>query len=211
MVTKVKRLPDHLPGIDLQQALRRLGNAPLLRSLLISFMEENAETMQTLRDALVIGDNQRARRIVHTAKGVGGNLGTTGLCEAALSLEEAIIRGWGAGFEEQAALDAFGKELQQVLASIRSFVKAEVDYADAQGKPALDVLPVDNERVASLAGELADLLEVGNMKALGVWGQLKPLLPGANLEKLEKAISSLNFSHARGILAAIVASTGVNL
>ena len=45
------------------------------------------------------------------------------------------------------------------------------------------------------------MLEANNMAALGVWEQLKPLLAGAHRDKLDAAISSLNFRNAVSILS----------
>ncbi len=186
-------LPEAIPGIDLPKALQRLGNAFLLRKLLSSFRQENLETMRILREALAQEDKELARRIVHTVKGVGGNLCATGLSSAALVLEQAL-NGEDAG-TQQSSIEAFEQNLSQLLVSIR-IMEEEAEPVGASEKPPAATLPVERERVALLTRELLTLLDANNMNALGVWEQLKPLLAGVNLEKLEAAMSSLNFKDA---------------
>src|SRR6185369_16457303 len=76
-------LPEHIAGIDVPKALQRLESAFLLKKLLTSFRKENRETMKILIDALANGNSQLARRIIHTVKGVAGNLSAIELSSAA--------------------------------------------------------------------------------------------------------------------------------
>jgi len=186
-------LPAAIPGIDVPKALQRLGDAFLLRKLLSSFRQENLETMRILREALAQEDQELARRIVHTVKGVGGNLCATELSSSALVLEQALTG--GDVDAQQSSLEAFEQNLSQLLVSIR-IMEEEAEPVGASEKPPAATLPVERERVALLTRELLTLLDANNMNALGVWEQLKPLLAGVNLEKLEAAMSSLNFKDA---------------
>ena len=200
-------LPEHISGIDLPRALQRLGNASLLRKLLISFQQDNRETMKILREALAQGDDQLARRIVHTVKGVVGNLCATELFNAALALEQAMKGG-----EEDAqrsSLAAFEQHLCRLLDSIRVMEEEGAQSPGAPETPFAAALPVERERIALLIRELLTLLETNNMNALGVWEQLKPLLAGATREKLETAMSCLNFKDAGNALRVIAEATRI--
>ncbi|MCM2358769.1 MAG: ATP-binding protein [Geobacteraceae bacterium] len=202
-------LPDHLPGIDLSGALRRLGSAPFLRRLLLSFRKENRETRDRLRSALARGDRELARRIVHTVKGVGGNLDLTDLCGTALALEQAL-QGEDAG-TLQSALAEFEEKLSRVLEVIGTLEQAAAATAGTPEKPLPDTPPVDRERIAPLARELATLLDANNMNALGVWAQLKPMLAGTAPERLEAAMNGLDFRAARKILGTISEAVKIDL
>jgi PAS domain S-box-containing protein len=201
--------PEHISGIDVPKAFQRLGSAFLLRKLLISFRKENMETAKILREALAKGDSQLAQLIVHTVKGVGGNLGATELSSASLTLEEAIKRG-DADFL-QSSLAAFEQKLCHLLDSIRAMEETEVESAGEPDKSPSEELPVDRERIALLTRELLTLMEANNMNALGVWEQLKPLLACVNPEKLDAAMNSLNFRDAGMILGDIGEAIGIEL
>ena len=86
-------MPMQLPGIDTEQALRRMaGNEGLLKRILGAFHKENRETvakMTALRDQ---GDMVMLEQLTHTLKGVAGNVGATDLYEAAKHLDEALRR-----------------------------------------------------------------------------------------------------------------------
>jgi PAS domain S-box-containing protein len=203
------QLPEHISGIDVPVALQRLGSTFLLNKLLISFRNENRETMKILHGALANDDNQLAQRIIHTVKGVGANLGATELSSAALTLEEALKRG-DTDFL-QSSLTMFEQKLCQVMDAVRAMEKTSFESAATPAESLPEGLPVDLERIAPLARDLAMLLEVNNMTALGVWERLKPLLAGANRDRLDAAMNSLNFRDGRMILVDISAAIGIEL
>ncbi len=80
-----------LPGLDIKAGLHRVGGKPgLYRELLIKFREEFSGSGERLTEALRSGDRESARRLVHTVKGVAGNLGALDLYEAASELDAAL-------------------------------------------------------------------------------------------------------------------------
>jgi HPt (histidine-containing phosphotransfer) domain-containing protein len=200
---------EPIPGIDLANALNRLGNATLLRKLLISFRQENLETMRTLHEAIAQGDEQLAQRIIHTVKGVGGNLGATELASAALALEEAMKNGDGDTLLVRLA--AFEKSLALLLDSIRAMKKRGAKFAGVTQKLSEAAPAVDRERIVLLIRELLVLLNANNMTALGVWEKLKPLLAEINTGALDSAISSLKFKEAGNTLRTVAETMEVTL
>jgi hypothetical protein len=96
------------------------------------------------------------------------------------------------------------------LVSIR-IMEEGAEPVGAFEKPPAATLPVEREQITLLARELLTLLEASNMNALGVWEQLKPLLAGINPEKLEAAISSLNFKDSGRILRDIADTIEIEL
>ena len=194
-------ISEPIPGIDMPNALKRLGSRTILRKLLISFRQENLETMQDLRAALARGDAQLVQRLVHTVKGVGGNLGATALAADALSLEEALKSGDADALH--ARLAAFEKNLSLLLNSIRALEERGAKFAGTEIKSSASAPPLDNERIVLLVRNLLILLDANNMTALGVWEELRPLLAGVNTEKLDAAMSSLKFKEAGNTLRVI--------
>ena len=201
--------PEPIPGIDMHKALQRLGSATLLRKLLISFRQENLTTLQDLHAARARGDEHLAQRIIHTVKGVGGNLGATELASAALALEEAHKSG-DAG-SQSASLATFEKALSLLLDSIRTMEERGAKFAGTMEKASAAAPALDRERIVLLVRELLILLDANNMTALGVWEKLKPLLAGVNIEKLDAAMTSLNFKGAAHTLRAIAETMKITL
>jgi CheY-like chemotaxis protein len=194
-------LPQLLPGIDLQRAMRTVESASLLKRLLISFGKENAEVITHLERSLAEGDLPAARRIVHSVKGVGGNLGATGLFRAGSLLEEAL-RESTEGESLPSALALFRDKLAEVLASVTSLLREGVSETEDGAEQALPVC-VDRDRLASLALNLSSHLQAHNLNALNVWQELKPLLPPCAGELLDAPLQSLDFGKASELLGVI--------
>ncbi len=86
---KEDSLPD-LPGIDIRAGLDVMrDNVKLYRKLLLKFRDGRQNYIQELLDAGNAGDLELIFRIVHTIKGVAGNLGMTDVYQASLSAEVA--------------------------------------------------------------------------------------------------------------------------
>ncbi|HJV34748.1 PAS domain S-box protein [Geomonas sp.] len=192
-------LAGSLPGIDLQRAMRTVESASLLKKLLISFGRENAGVIGNLDRALAEGDLAAARRIVHTVKGVGGNLGATGLHRAGSLLEDAMREGPD-GESLPSALALFRDKLAEVL---RTVATVHVEESEAEGREDLEPPDLDRERLASLALTLSSHLEAHNLNALNVWQELRSLLPIGATALLDAPLQSLDFGHALELLGVI--------
>ncbi len=200
---------DNISGIDMQQAVKRLGSVAFLKKLLISFRKENLESMYNIRNAIADGDVQMARRIIHTIKGVGGNLSANELSRSALALEEAISSGDADILDS--VLELFEAKLREVLESIHIMEGAKAESVEKSDELASEMPDIDIERISALSRELSTLLKANNMTALGVWEQMKPLLAGVNRERLDVAINSLNFENAGNILKAVAEALEIDL
>ncbi|MRV73663.1 response regulator [Duganella sp. FT92W] len=95
-----------MPGLDLPNALNRLGgNAALLSRLLTVFINEFDTLLPQLRQAIAAGEYDKAARLVHRVKGAAGNLSAHQLQAAAGALEQGLL---ASGAEmPQPLLDAF--------------------------------------------------------------------------------------------------------
>ena len=86
-----EKLPDTLPGIDIESCLKRLGgNKELFIEILGAVSKDYADTTDEIRDAIQKGDKELAQRLAHTLKGVAGNISAKELYEAARMLELGI-------------------------------------------------------------------------------------------------------------------------
>ena len=114
--SEIGALEEPLPGFELAAALARMnGNCSLLRRLLSSFAEEQAQTLSRLESLRADGDLDGALRLLHGVKGVAGNLGAADLARAAAVLEREIASG-----EQPASADAFAEALRGALGTIRA-------------------------------------------------------------------------------------------
>ena len=200
---ELEAFPERLPGIDLPRALMIVESAPLLKKLLISFGIENLALADELRQALDNGEWPLARRLVHTVKGVGGNLGAVELHAAALTLETAL-REEDAGALDP-ALEEFLATLDEVLASCRVLESQQVEERRPPSEASrLPASPAERARLAALAGRLSELLEAHNLNALGVWEEMRPLVAGEVADKLEATLQGLDFGDAAALLSAIM-------
>ncbi|KHK00849.1 response regulator [Desulfovibrio sp. TomC] len=103
------------PGIDIPTALTRLGgNGRLLASVAVEFGRDYADCAGTLVQLVAKGDIESARRLVHTVKGVAGNLAASALAEAARAIEVVLSDG---GRPDVAAMDDFAAALAAAVAS----------------------------------------------------------------------------------------------
>jgi CheY-like chemotaxis protein len=86
-------LPETIPGINIQSGLDRCGgNGKLFLSMLRSFRDKRADTITRVKDLLKEGDLEAAQRLVHSLKGVSGNLSAELLFAATRELESALIQ-----------------------------------------------------------------------------------------------------------------------
>lgn len=76
-------------GVDVDGTLRRFcGNEVLYRRFLMKFLED--KTFEEICPKIDQGEADKAFQLVHTLKGVTGNLGLTRLYEASISTTEFL-------------------------------------------------------------------------------------------------------------------------
>ena len=131
-----------IPGIDHATGLKRVaGNEALYRKLLLDFHRDYAASVESTRAALAESRVADAERLVHTLKGVAGNIGATALHEAARELDDALRRG---------DLDEIGKllpttegELRVVMEGLDPLAREAAQVRAAKAGPAAAGGPVD--------------------------------------------------------------------
>jgi PAS domain S-box-containing protein len=83
-----------IAGVDVEGGLKRVaGNKRLYRDLLQQFATTQADAGSQISATIESGDFHQAERMVHTIKGVAGNIGLGKVLEEAEKLERAIRRG----------------------------------------------------------------------------------------------------------------------
>jgi HPt (histidine-containing phosphotransfer) domain-containing protein len=203
-----------LPGIDLASALDRLNhNHKMFRSLLLEFHRDVTPMAQEIRSAMA-GQRQKDReiagRLVHTIRGMAGNLSAKVLFEVASRLEVRIQ----AGQPENSLLEEFFQSLEQVLESIdhwqHSVPTKEPPSLASHG-------PVDLNQMTLLFQELSKKIQGKQIQAQKTLEDMKPLLAKANTEILErlehlgKHLDIFDFEEAQASLATLVRQLEIQL
>jgi HPt (histidine-containing phosphotransfer) domain-containing protein len=166
--TADSELPDMLPGFDLSDGLQRLqGNRKLYRKLLINFAAGYADTGAEIRQALDASDFGQAHSLVHSLKGVAGNLSAGGLQAATVELEKLVKHADENKPPPPDALNsrlaALEKALDQVLEAARTLKAPQVEAAEPAAGPAPTLPPEVAQRAARrlrAAAEMGDVTEI---------------------------------------------------
>lgn len=169
-------LPEQIEGLDLQAGLRRvLGKEVHYLALLREFVASQANALQLIEAALVVGDVATAERTAHTLKGLSGTIGAIALQEQAGKLEEVVRTGADAKATltgTQAALSSLLATLQEVLpASVVVAQTVEVSSAERDALVArlVSLLREDDPKAQKLFAEHEAMFSetfAGHAKAL---------------------------------------------
>ncbi|MBY6260475.1 response regulator [Azospirillum sp. 412522] len=209
-------LPDHLPGIDVADALTRLdGDAGLFRRFIGQFAEGYGGVVERIAVALESGDLATAKSVAHELKSVAGNLGARRLSAAADAVQTAAYRQDAAAVA--AEVPVMRAELALVLESARR-LKAEsvVMQADGvAGRAATAGRSAENRRLlAARLPQFATLLQESNFAAAEEFAMLAPLLTEwiepSTMKGLSAAIDGLDFTKALGIVQRIARDLGLS-
>lgn len=189
---RLSGLPEAMPGLDLALGLRRLMNeSQLYLRLLSRFARDFRSSVRQLRDLLANGDQEGGLRLLHSLKGVAGNLGASTTYEAAARLEQEL---YCDAAPAPTLIDTLEKELDRALDSIDQLAMlVELPEEKRQLNS-----PVD---IALQVGRLGAMLETGQFGVLGLVDQIPELLarvtdPGT-IEELQQDIRRFEFYRAQ--------------
>jgi two-component system sensor histidine kinase/response regulator len=164
-----KEFPAILAGFDLDQGLKRLqGNHKLYKKLLLNFAGSYANTTQDIRRALDSADYKTAHHLVHSLKGVAGNLAAGRLQKATVGLEKIVKHADPnappAPESIASRLDVLKDALDQALGAIETLKTGEeaINSESSADLPASTIVDVDKDAIRRLreAAEMGDVTEV---------------------------------------------------
>ncbi|MBS4098480.1 MAG: response regulator [Sulfuricella sp.] len=112
-----------LTGVNTDEALDCLnGNIALYRKILMAFREDQADAVVLMRTMRRAGDGKSAARLVHTLRGLAGNVGAQEIVKLTKELEAALA-------SEQGDVETLLNELEKHLAALIR----EIDHALPHG------------------------------------------------------------------------------
>ena len=211
-VDKEGEMPRHLSGIDVEAGLQRLsGNHQLFKKLLQELARDYGDSAAKIRDALASGsctqDFESARHLVHTVKGMSGNLSANKLQEAAYDLEKGIKQGHQQDWP--VLVQKYDDALTKVVKSIESLPTEEVEIFDQ-----VDGMNAEQRaEMAPLFIELTTFIDEYDYRAASCWESMKPQLKGRGVQEevkqLETLLSKYDFTAAKTQLVALAKILGL--
>jgi len=193
--TDITLLPDYSESLDVEWGLKRVGGNRLLFSkLLKDFYEDHQHDIQQLHQAF--NDNQliTAKRIIHTVKGVSGNIGARELQKQSTKLEQAIISDHG--YNED--LQLFSSAFNTLMSELERYSKKQTTLP-TQSK-------LSNEQLNQQIKQFYGLLNEGDSGAIDILHNIQNSLYEHSNEKtqaLQLTIENYEFEQAIVILEEI--------
>ena len=170
-----------VPGLDFDAGLARVaGNRPMYLRLLGDFTRNFEDVSGRVATALSRGDRHEATHLLHTLKGVAGNLGAVEVAQSAAGLEDAIHD------ESMPADPSLVEELSRIIAKVLQSIRAlpstdekALSGFTARRRPAPSV-----EVIAPLARDLERLLASSDREAKATADQLLATVAGTVSERV---------------------------
>jgi len=188
-----ENLPETLPGLDIATGVSRVGgNSKLYLNLLQKFKQNQAGAVDEIKRAVEGTDSELSVRLVHTIKGVSGNIGAMDLHEAAKDLE-IYLKSEPASMD-QSLFESMQSHMDRLLDSIAELEQIQSTILKENTAPANPSL------IEPLMANLTALLADDDTEAKEVIEQLKPLISDPDvkiaLETIEKQIDQYEFEEA---------------
>ena len=206
--------PADMPGLNISEGLARVaGNQALYDKLLQDFSREFCPIVSELHKLLDEDQLEGMATLVHSIKGVSGNLGANDLNGASIALEKTIKGGDRVLIDYQ--IHKFETDLETVLQSINDAAPAKPAIRDDSALPARQDKALDIKTVEPLILELKDMLEESSLDADRVLAKLKALLDSSRFDgpilSLERKLSDFNYEQALSDLVKLAGALGVNM
>ncbi|MEW6352359.1 MAG: response regulator [Thermodesulfobacteriota bacterium] len=201
---EARGLPETVPGIAVRTALENLQcDEQFFMELLRDFSRDSRHAAANISASWEHHDVAETRRLVHSIKGVSGNLSATGLHEAAQGLEEALVRGDEEAFPR--LFDAFDRELSVVLRSIDCLAHRPESDSRCRDTSANEPEKTAGTDLSTVLRNLSRLLRSHDTESFVLADELAPLLSSRahsrQLEDLQTCLQRLDFSGAHKALS----------
>ena len=203
-------MPENLTGFDLAEGLSRVGgDTRLYKQLLNSFYNKNGQIIQQLEGLLQQKDYTSAAQLVHSVKGVSGNLSAKQLFAAAKQLELELKQHTPSDLSS--LTEQFTTALTVVMDTLESFISLDTQQVVEKA----DDHPVNLQAITDTMRELSVLLDEFNIDAEESFRVLQQQLMQNEHEDiliaLENTINNLDFEVAAEILNKLANTLNIKL
>jgi len=189
------RLPDYSESLDVEWGLKRVGgNRALFSKLLKEFYQDHQLDSERLEQAIAEKRAPDIKRIIHTIKGVAGNIGARKLQQSSLELESVMAK----DEDHTANLACFHQDFKGLLKELQAF--------SAQDERKNSYECVSDKQFSKEIRQLSLLLANGDAEALSYLESIKRHLPTHTCNQvalLKQAIEDYDFDLAIELLKEI--------
>ena len=188
-----------IDGLDTAAGLRRvLGKQAAYSKMLQTFVRDQGDLAARLAERLALSDRTGAAALLHTLRGVAGNIGAVRVQTLAQQMEQALAHETAA--ELLPRQQALGSALERVLAGIAAALPA------VAAPPPLPALAApDRQLLASVCPRLLALLADNDSQAENLAQEHAALLRAAfgvaAATGMEAALEQFDFEQAHALLA----------
>jgi two-component system sensor histidine kinase/response regulator len=205
-----------IPGLDLDQALHRMGgNSKLILKLIRRFAETQTDAMLRVTAAIKADDIPSAIREVHTTKGLAGNIGATQFMALSSEVESALKRHQIEALPS--LLAAWKTELQVIIKQIVNVTDIQTgtttipETIENKHPPAL----IDRETFIAQWQQFAALLADNDTRAIklldGIEANLHDIGQSKTGDQLKQLIDQYLFEEALDLLTTTARSLDIAL
>jgi len=189
-------------GLNLEQGLRRVGNnRKVYKKILLSFVEKNQDFDKELQDALDRGERIEAERIVHTLKGVSGNIGADTVFQVVAELDVELKKDDYSETLVQQLLDTAVTELGRLFSSLELFVSLQLQAVREESENS----SLSREELESGLSDLLSAFDDYDAKAKDYIDKLLPAFRSAGLNEefttIQTLVNDYNFDEAAELLS----------
>ncbi len=178
-----------IPGLDTESALVRMNNKKkLYLSILKKFYNNNQSFISEIKDALANTEDETAQRMIHTLKGVSGNIGADLLHKLTKIVERSIIE------KNAESLDKEIAKLETELNKLFDNISTKLDFTLITEKKELDI-----ELIKETIPKLKELLIARSPKAKEMVNKLRSA--GMTGELFNEMVTKLNKYDFKSVLA----------
>jgi PAS domain S-box-containing protein len=177
----------NIPGLNIEGALKRMNNKKsLYLNILNKFVDNNKEVVEEISSTYNKKDYDTAKRLIHTLKGVSGNIGANSIHELSKVVEQHIVNHKDA--EVINKLVVLDQQIQQLINAITESLGLKEEKEAVQ---------LDKERLKELIPKLKDMLLAKSPKAKTVIKEIETAgLTGSDFDELTTSINKYNFKKA---------------
>jgi two-component system sensor histidine kinase/response regulator len=192
------KLPDQSPAcIDLQRGVKQVGGKPdFYRKLLRDFVTGHGDAVNEIKALIDSSRIADARRMAHTLKGVGANIGAIELQQAASEME-VYLKNSEQPPEE--VFDRFKSALDTLLTYLRQLTSTS-DRLPTNKESPHDVTPINETKLK----DFLETLSNGTASSISLFEELKPALEqqlgNHKFKQLDDLIESYEFEEAKELL-----------
>jgi two-component system sensor histidine kinase/response regulator len=200
--------PQGLSWIDIEAGLKRLsGNRKLYRKLLLDFAGSYSAAYDDIGRALKQDDTILALRLVHTLKGVAGNISALEIQLIAGDLEKALTR--SSAREAESLMVDLGKTVKSVNDTMSGLLEP------APAAPAQSEKAYDAKKAETLLLDLARLIWEDNVNAEQSLEEFRNVIGssayGEDIKALTVSIGDYDFDTAKEVLQRIAGKMNIDL